>query len=598
MKRILSVLLASVMLLSLMGAALADKDYTVWEPAWDLSKVETMSYKYYEPNWPIANGDITLTVANSVDSSVYRDQDDTWFWPWAEQASGLEFEVRPITGEALNEQKNLMFAGDDLPDVLIGMQLSTGELMRYGVQEGQLLDLTPYINEETMPWLTKWFESYPIMKALSTAPDGKIYTLPYVKVNSDYYGSQLTQKYNMEWLKEVYPDLPDLPTTEEEYYAWAEATKDVLPHTLDEFTALMYKFKELHPDSTPYGGVQKSNDMLHWLLNAFGYLQSNMYGWKVTLRNGEVVIPAIDDTFFEYLKLVHQYYEDGIIAKDYFTADALVATAQVTDNKIAVGSGLSYSNLPLPEDYHKFDALYPLTSQWSETAQVQESNGYGVGGCVLSAKCANPEEALKFLDFFYSDLGIYYLWEMAIYGSEDTMGKMIGFYYEDGAKRFPDVLNGTFENSLAFVRGIGIGQAGAFGNRSHSIEHPDKYTTMMETLQHVEGVPDDQINRKALAYDHGDNYARICSRERVLPYVVDAYPYIVYYSEEEQETIDEITLMLNDYVESSVAKFITGATELTEENFKAFVDECKVYGAEELLEIYKEGYANYLASLE
>ena len=120
----------------------------------------------------------------------------------------------------------------------------------------------------------------------------------------------------------------------------------------------------------------------------------------------------------------------------------------------------------------------------------------------------------------------------------------------------------------------------------------------METLQHVEGVPDDQINRKALAYDHGDNYARICSRERVLPYVVDAYPYIVYYSEEEQETIDEITLMLNDYVESSVAKFITGATELTEENFKAFVDECKVYGAEELLEIYKEGYANYLASLE
>ena len=598
MKRILSCLLVSVLLLSLFGSALADTDYTVWEPAWDLSQVETLTYKYYEPSWPIANGDTTISVVNIVNSSYYRDPEDTWFWPWAEQATGLKFDVRNITNEALSEQKSLMFAGNDLPDVMIGMKLTTGELMRYGVQEGQLMDLTPYFNEETMPWLTKWFEGYPIMKALSTTPDGKVYTLPYVKINSDYYGSQLTQRYNMVWLKEVYPDLPELPTTEEEYYAWAEATKDVLPHTLDEFTALLYKFKELHPDSTPYGGVEAKEDSLYWLLNAFGYLQSDSYGSQVTLRNGEVVIPAIDDTFYEYLKLVHQYYEDGIIAKDYFTADALVATAQVTDDKIAVGTGLGYSYLPLPEDYHKFDALYPLTSQWSDTPRVKESNGYGVGGCVLSAKCANPEAALKFLDFFYSDLGIYYLWETVIYGSPDTMGKVVGFYYADGAKRFPDVLNGSFENSLAFVRGIGLGQAGAFGNRSHSIEHPDKYTTMMETLQHVQGTPDEEINRKALAYDHGDNYYRICSRERVLPYVVDGYPYIVYYSVDEQETIDEITLILNDFIKSSVSKFITGATELTEENFKAFVDECKVYGADELLEIYKEGYANYLASLE
>ena len=51
-------------------------------------------------------------------------------------------------------------------------------------------------------------------------------------------------------------------------------------------------------------------------------------------------------------------------------------------------------------------------------------------------------------------------------------------------------------------------------------------------------------------------------------------------------------LMWQFYAESKEESF------LTEENFKAFVDECKVYGAEELLEIYKEGYANYLASLE
>ena len=80
----------------------------------------------------------------------------------------------------------------------------------------------------------------------------------------------------------------------------------------------------------------------------------------------------------------------------------------------------------------------------------------------------------------------------------------------------------------------------------------------------------------------------------MLPYVKDGFPYIVYYDADTQEEIDEIVLLLEDYVESSVAKFITGATEVTEENFKAFQDGCNKYGADRLLEIYQEAYQNYL----
>ena len=599
-KRILSLALALAMLLSC-GAALAEgKDYTTWNPAWDLSKVETMSYTYWEPNWPIvAEGEkITLKVANTVSSAYYKDKEHNWFWNWAEKATGITFDVINITDEALTEQKNMMFASNNLPDVMIGMQLTTGDLVRYGMQEEQLLDITPYVNEETMPYLTKWFELYPNLKTISTTPDGKIYTLPYTKQNSDYEGSQQTVVYSMDWLREVYPDLPEVPNTLEGYNNWVEATKDVLPHTLDEFTDLMYKFKANHPDSYPIAGcAARGGNILSYLLNAFGYLTTadNKYGYKVALRNGEVVIPAADDTFIEFLKVAHQYFADGIFSKDFFTADKLSTEAQITDNKSGfIAEGNIYGIMPLPEDYHRWDAMYPLTSQWSDTPQVNEANLYGVGGCVLSAKCANPEAALKFLDFFYSDLGIYYLWCGPIYHSPDTLGMVEGFYYEDGAKRFPDVLNGSFENSISFVKGIGLGQAGAFGNRSHSITHPEKYTTMMQTLQWIEGVPEDQINYTKWAYDHGDNYGRICSTERVLPYVKDGFPYIVYYDADTQEEIDEIVLLLEDYVESSVAKFITGATEVTEENFKAFQDGCNKYGADRLLEIYQEAYQNYL----
>ena len=273
------------------------------------------------------------------------------------------------------------------------------------------------------------------------------------------------------------------------------------------------------------------------------------------------------------------------------------------DNKSAVVDSCSpYGWLPLPEDYHKWDALWPLTSEYNETMQVKESSRYNVGGACLSAKLEGQDEKIKailnYLDFFYSELGCYYLWCGPINGSPDTLGMVRGFFYdlEKGAKVFPDVISGEYENSIKFVCGIGFGNSSAFGNRSHSITD-EKYSTMMIMLQHLQGVPDEEINFVALAYNHGDNYGRMCSEVRVLPYVVDGYPQIVYYSEDDQETIDEVVLMLEPYIESEVAKFITGATELTEENFKKFVDGAEVYGASDLIEIYQAAWEAYKAAL-
>lgn len=590
MKRILSLVLALVMVLSC-AAAFAEE-----APALN-------TYKYWEPEWPIVkDGEkMTVSVAHAVNSSYYVAPEKNWFWCWSEQATGIDFDVRQITGEAMAEQKNLMFASDNLPDVLMGLELTTGELVRYGMTEGQLLDLSPYITPEIMPYLSMWFEKYPEMKTLATAPDGAIYSLPFTKLKSDYYGSHETMSYNMNWLREVYPDLPEVPDTLEEYEAWVEATKDVLPKTVDEFTELLYAFKKNHPDSTPLGGVNATgNTAMSYLLTAMGYLTTskNEFGYEVALKDGKPVLPATDPTFIEFLKLANQYYTDGIIAKDFFTADKLVGDTQLTDNQCGVfPSGFVYGVLPQAEQYHQWDALYPLTSQWNEQPMAQEVSLYKVGGACLSANAKNVEAILNYLDFFYSDLGIFYLWCGPINGSPDTLGMLEGFYYdvEKGAKVFPDVVNGTYENSLAFVFGAGMGLSNSFGNRSHSITD-ESYVNMWQTLQHLQGTPDEEINRVELAYDHGDNYGRMGSRARVTPYVVEGFPHIVYYTDEQQETIDEITLMLNDYIESEVAKFITGATEITQENFDKFVSECNAYGAADLLEIYTEVYNSYLAN--
>ena len=602
-KRIMSLALALIMIMACACGAFAE---TVEIPVCEYTS-EMNTYTYWEPEWPIVKeGEkLTVTVASAVRSDSYKVPEETWFWVWSELATGIDFDVRQITYEAREEQKNLMFASDNLPDVLLAMSLSTGDIMRYGVAEGQLLDLAPYITEETMPYLYQWFEKYPVMKATATTPDGAIYSLPFTNLNSDYIGSQETNSYNQDWLREVYPELPAQHTTREEFYAWSEAAGKVLPKTVDEFVELLRAFKKNHPDSTPLAGVADENNPLSYILNAYGFLteSNNDYGAQVAIKDGEVVLPALHEDFFPFLQTVKTLYDEGLIASDFFTADKLLVDSQIMDNKSGViAAGSIYGRLPLPEDYHKWDALWPLTSEYSETMQVKESSRYNVGGACLSAKLEGQDEKIKailnYLDFFYSELGCYYLWCGPINGSPDTLGMVRGFFYdlEKGAKVFPDVISGEYENSIKFVCGIGFGNSSAFGNRSHSITD-EKYSTMMILLQHLQGVPDEEINFVALAYDHGDNYGRMCSEVRVLPSVVEGYPKIVYYSEDDQETIDEVILMLDPYIESEVAKFITGATELTEENFKKFVDGAEVYGASDLIEIYQAAWEAYKAAL-
>ena len=104
-------------------------------------------------DWPIVkDGEkLTVSVATKRSEQYGKDPDQQWFWIWSETYSGIDFEVDQILSTAVDERKSLMFASGDLPDLLFGINLDTSELVRYGMGEGMLLDLTPYITPEIMP---------------------------------------------------------------------------------------------------------------------------------------------------------------------------------------------------------------------------------------------------------------------------------------------------------------------------------------------------------------------------------------------------------------------------------------------------------------
>ena len=60
----------------------------------------------------------------------------------------------------------------------------------------------------------------------------------------------------------------------------------------------------------------------------------NSTGAYPAVREGKAVIPAYDDTFVEFLKLMNQYYTDGLMSSDFFTIDQTTAFAQLAEDAV------------------------------------------------------------------------------------------------------------------------------------------------------------------------------------------------------------------------------------------------------------------------
>lgn len=542
-------------------------------------------------DWPIIkDGEkLTVTVAAKRSEQYGKDPDQQWFWVWSEEKSGIDFEVEQILSTAIEERKSLMFASGDLPDLGFGINLTTSELVRYGMSEGMLLDLTPYITPEIMPNLCKWNEEYPAGLAYCTTPDGKIYTLPGF---SDLF------------------ILSDGPTRMQLNMEWLEAAGLDMPKTLDEFTAMLYKFKELHPDCYPLGSGAKNgeanneNDPRSFLLNAFGYLwpdiefYANPIGAKPAVRDGKAVIPAYDDTFAEFLKLMNQYYTDGLMSPDFFTIDQTTAFAQLAEDAVGAYAGLAYLALPEREDFTKWVDCYPLTSAWNDKVQMGGSNKYRYGFVYLNANIDEKKivPVLKYLDAFYTDLLGMYLWCGPSAKSADTMG-MIGGYMvtEDNSYVWLDK-DGNKINSQAFMEGDAGNMAHGFGNRSHPLKNKEAFEAGVTNRPEMRSYYYNKDNILPYNYDpnFGSGAHMLNLKNNVEPYRADSFPMIVYYDEDATLEIDELNTILNPYIESEVAKFITGARSIDE--FPKFQEELKGMGIEELLSYYTAAYENYMAA--
>lgn len=122
-----------------------------------------------------------------------------------EEKHNIDIEWDVYYSSDWSEQKSLLLASGDLPDAFLGsICLNSSDMAQ---NKSNFVDLTDYINEETMPNLTAIMEEDTQMRAICTDRDGKIYSLPKklgIRPEVDGYVFYI----NKEWLDNLGLEVP------------------------------------------------------------------------------------------------------------------------------------------------------------------------------------------------------------------------------------------------------------------------------------------------------------------------------------------------------------------------------------------------------
>ena len=554
MKKILTILLALAMLAS--GVAVAE------------GASNEVDFAAWGVTLPIVDQGEKVTLRIAVPQSAENyDADKVWFWKWASGAMNISFDVEQIPSESVEQRKNLMFASGDLPDIIYGVGFSTADLVKYGQYEKQLLPVNRYLNEEVMPHLTRW--SSLTSFELCVAPDGNQYVLPYIDrvVLNDGNGHPL--------------------------YINKELTAAVgkqMPTTVEELTELLRAFKAAYPDMIPMGGSALSvNYIMVHLMNAYGLGVSsdNPYGVSPAMRrSADIVVPCATPEYKEYLTTMNTWFREGLISQDFFTMDRATDMAQAAEGKYAAWCYPCDQVTQDPEIVHRYQGVINLLSATNDVISVPAPVRTRPGNAVIAANTEHPETCAKFLDFFYSPVGMVYGWYGPMAGSKDTLGMVEGWYVdpETMVVNYKDVENGAFTSSYTYAIGVIAPCSGArlnnCGDYNLDLSKYGSHAAIQLPMAGYDPVPlaknPDLLNDYPLWTIYSTTEFRYAEKSFYASYT--------YMDEETSIAVSDLKTVIRNYVETETARFVTGARSLDE--FDSYLAELEKMNVDEYLGYY------------
>lgn len=202
--------------------------------------------------FPIVNEPITLRGMVALNANV-KDWNEHPALKRMEELTGIHIEWECVPDAGFTEKRNLAFASDDLPDIILRAKISPQEEMKYAAN-GQLVALDEYL--DYAPNLSALIEQDDAIRKGITMPDGHIYSCPQLNKTE----GNLIHHY---WINKTWLDNLGLEA----------------PTTVDELYDVLVAFRDNDPngngqkDEIPYCVVGKDypHRMFYDLLGSWGF---------------------------------------------------------------------------------------------------------------------------------------------------------------------------------------------------------------------------------------------------------------------------------------------------------------------------------------
>ncbi len=372
---------------------------------------------------------ITVTIGIPASSRVV-DYETNAYTRWLEETTGYSIDFVPFDSKEYMTQLNTMMAGGEkLPDVLLYFSGIGAAIRREMGEDGYLLNIQPYLEDD------EFMSNFDLRERVG---DTNLYPA-YInelfwKIGLEADGS----RYGLNNLMYESTDIPRSLTYINK--TWLDKLNEPVPTTLDDLHRVLLAFRDNDmngngdkSDEIPMIGSVKFNaDNIGWLMCNFTYVNDNY--WYALDKDGQLYLPHITNEYREGLKMLNQWYKEGLISPLNFTMGSwneMRAMVTTPDNVAITGMFTGHSDLGFVNETPLLFEYVPLPPL--EGAYAALNGPQCTCQNFVTTDAENPEAALTVLltlmseegslRSFYGEYGVD--WEWGIDADDGHKGVVI-----------------------------------------------------------------------------------------------------------------------------------------------------------------------------
>ena len=334
--------------------------------------------------FPLAEA-ATLSIVTSAEATSTQDPDEKIIYQRIQEETNVDVDWTCYIKDQFIDKRNLLLAkGDGLPDIILNAEMGTLDLLKYGKQ-GLIVPVEDLI-EQYMPNLKKVLDENPSYRKLITAPDGHIYSFPWIE--------QLGVG------KEAIQAIGGMPFINKD---WLDQLGLEMPTTTQELETVLAAFKEKIPNSIPMSfRINGGNEDLGFILGSFGYGDNPDH--IMVDESNKVFYSLTDEGYKEGITWLHSLQQKGLIDPEAFTQDWATLVAKGKEDRYGLYFG--WDNLGVPGTAKSYVPMPALKGPSGEANAPRQSGtadgGFQAGKAVITSSCEKLELAAKWVDLMYA----------------------------------------------------------------------------------------------------------------------------------------------------------------------------------------------------